>query len=61
MARKPDKEELTQRHMDLAASVRDVLERSAAALATAGCAATLDAPEPVRGRWDRGRIEQVVA
>jgi PAS domain S-box-containing protein len=46
--------------VDLAASVRDVLERSAAALATAGCAATLDAPEPVRGRWDRGRIEQVV-
>lgn len=46
--------------LDLVALVRDVLERSAAALATARCPVTMDAPAPVRGRWDRGRIEQVV-
>jgi signal transduction histidine kinase len=48
--------------VDLVALVRDVLERSAAALATAGCPVTLEAPGPAPppGRWDRGRIEQVV-
>jgi len=46
--------------VDLAASVRDVVERSAAMLAAAGCPVTIDAPRSVVGRWDRGRIEQVV-
>jgi PAS domain S-box-containing protein len=46
--------------VDLVALVRDVLERSADALATAGCPVTLEGPASVTGRWDRGRIEQVV-
>lgn len=46
--------------VDLVASVRDVLERSAAALAAAGCQVALEAPAAVLGRWDRGRIEQAV-
>jgi len=48
--------------VDLVALLRDVLERSAAALATAGCPVTIEAPGPAPppGRWDRGRIEQVV-
>ncbi len=48
--------------VDLVASVRDVLARCAAVLATAGCPVTLEtpAPPPGPGRWDRGRIEQVV-
>jgi len=46
--------------VDLVASVRDVIDRSAIALAAAGCQTTIEAPASVLGRWDRGRIEQVV-
>jgi signal transduction histidine kinase len=46
--------------VDLAAAVRDVLERSATELAAAGCRVTLDAPKAAPGMWDRCRIEQVV-
>lgn len=46
--------------LDFATPVRDVLERSATALAAAGCRIVLDAPTPVIGRWDRGRVEQAV-
>ena len=46
--------------VDLVTSLRDVLERSAAALALAGCCVTIEAPVSVVGRWDRGRIEQVI-
>ena len=47
--------------VDLVAVVGDVVERSAAVLAAAGCRVTLDAPtRPVVGRWDRARLEQVL-
>lgn len=47
--------------VDLTTVVRDVLERSAAVLAAAGCSVAIDAPtSPVMGRWDRARLEQVV-
>jgi len=46
--------------VDLVASVRDVIDRSAGALAAAGCQLTIEAPASALGRWDRGRIEQVV-
>jgi signal transduction histidine kinase len=48
--------------VDLVAAVHDVLERCADALTTAGCPVTMEvsAPAPGPGRWDRGRIEQVV-
>ncbi|MDP2341741.1 MAG: ATP-binding protein [Deltaproteobacteria bacterium] len=47
--------------VDLTTVVREVLERSSAALAAAACDTTLQAPSsPVLGRWDRARVEQVV-
>ncbi len=46
--------------VDLVALVRDVLERSSAALDAALCSVTVDTPATVAGLWDRGRIEQVV-
>jgi len=45
---------------DLAAAVRDLLERSDAALAAAGSRVMLDAPHAVVGQWDRPRVEQVL-
>jgi len=47
--------------MDLAALVRDELERAAPLFAKAQCATTLRAPESVRGCWDYERLAQVVA
>lgn len=46
---------------DLAAITREAVARAAEEAAEAGCAVTVDAPAPVPGRWDRGRVEQVVA
>ncbi|WP_242342771.1 ATP-binding protein [Anaeromyxobacter terrae] len=46
--------------MDVAASVRAVVERHAVELAEARCPVRVDAPEEVRGTWDRLRVEQVV-
>ena len=46
--------------VDLAEVTGEVLERMADELAQAGCALHLECPAPVRGRWDRGRLEQVV-
>jgi predicted ATPase/signal transduction histidine kinase/tRNA A-37 threonylcarbamoyl transferase component Bud32 len=47
--------------VDLAELVNDVLASLAIGLERAGCGVTLDAPEPVHGRWDRARMEQVVS
>jgi signal transduction histidine kinase len=47
--------------VDLAAVTREVLDQFAAELARAGCATEIEASQPVVGRWDPLRIEQVVA
>jgi predicted ATPase/signal transduction histidine kinase len=46
--------------VDLAAVVRDTLERLEAPIARAGCALALEVERQVKGRWDRRRLEQVV-
>ncbi|HEX2570435.1 MAG TPA: PAS domain S-box protein [Polyangia bacterium] len=52
--------ELQREEMDLAELVREVVSRFSEELAEAGCAVQLTAGSPVRGRWDRGRLDQVV-
>jgi Na+/proline symporter/signal transduction histidine kinase len=47
--------------MDLAATVRSIVEQHAAQLREAGCRVVVDAGTPVFGTWDRIRVEQVVA
>jgi signal transduction histidine kinase len=46
---------------DLVALVRDVADRHRPALATAGCAITLDAPDVVPGAWDRVTVDRLVS
>ncbi|HET6345905.1 MAG TPA: GAF domain-containing sensor histidine kinase, partial [Myxococcota bacterium] len=46
--------------IDLAALVRDVVERCREEAERAGCALTLQAPAPVFGMWDKLRLDQVV-
>jgi signal transduction histidine kinase/Na+/proline symporter len=46
--------------MDLRQSAAEVIERQRAHIADSGCAVRLEAPGPVRGSWDRLRIEQVI-
>jgi signal transduction histidine kinase len=45
---------------DLLELTREVHERMANELARAGCALTLTGPAPVRGLWDRARLDQVI-
>jgi signal transduction histidine kinase len=47
--------------LDLTALLRDALERAADAARAAGCALSLVATAPLYGRWDRSRLEQVLA
>jgi signal transduction histidine kinase len=47
--------------VDLSAVVREVVDRMRPELVRAGCALRLHADEPVVGRWDRTRLDQVVA
>ncbi len=47
--------------MDLVASVNEAIARLTPQATSAGCAVRLSAPESLRGRWDRMRIEQVVS
>jgi signal transduction histidine kinase len=46
--------------VDLASVAREVIERVRDEAERAGCTIDLEAPEPVIGRWDRFRVEQVV-
>jgi signal transduction histidine kinase len=46
--------------VELGALVLRVLDRLELDLASAHCLVELSCPEPVRGRWDAGRLEQVV-
>jgi signal transduction histidine kinase len=47
--------------MDLAATVRAIVEQHAAEIRQAGCRLSVEAPAAVPGEWDRLRVEQVVA
>ncbi|WP_437807424.1 AAA family ATPase [Sorangium sp. So ce1078] len=51
---------LARAPVDLAALTREVVERMSQQLADARCAVQLDLDEPVIGRWDPSRIEQVL-
>jgi len=46
--------------VDLGALAREVVERLAEVFERAGCAVALEAEPGVRGRWDAGRLEQVL-
>jgi signal transduction histidine kinase len=46
--------------VDLADVVREVASRFSEEAARAGCAVTVRGEAPVRGQWDRGRVDQVV-
>src|SRR6185369_9151489 len=50
---------LHREQVDLSEMARKVVADYSEALRQAGCALQLNAPAPVVGRWDRGRIEQV--
>jgi signal transduction histidine kinase len=47
--------------VDLVAIVNDVISSFDIGIRRAGCDLRLDAPVPVRGRWDHARLEQVVS
>jgi signal transduction histidine kinase len=51
---------LHREEMDLGEAVAEVVARHQALAERAGCALELTAGQPVRGRWDRVRMEQVV-
>src|SRR5262249_17329769 len=46
--------------IDLAPLVHEVTKRMASDLARVGCALSLTVQEPVTGRWDRTRVEQIL-
>lgn len=52
--------DLATQDVDLAALAAELLEDERETLRRAGCAVLLDAAAPVRGRWDRMRVEQVL-
>src|SRR5262249_36487794 len=52
--------QLQREDVDLAAVVRDVVERFQPELERAGCGVALRADLPVVGQWDRSRLDQVV-
>jgi PAS domain S-box-containing protein len=52
--------ELDVDQVDLAALTREVVAHLQDELQRSGCTLELDAPEPVEGRWDRFRLEQVI-
>lgn len=53
--------DLRRDEVDLAALVQETVARHAEAAARDGCAVEVAAPAPVSGRWDRSRLEQVIA
>ncbi|MBI5069160.1 MAG: hybrid sensor histidine kinase/response regulator [Deltaproteobacteria bacterium] len=53
--------ELSPEPFDLAELVRRLAERFAEPLEDAGIVLAIHAPAPVRGRWDRGRVETIAA
>jgi PAS domain S-box-containing protein len=53
--------ELARADVELGELAREVLDRFSLVLERANIAATLEAPTPVRGSWDRSRLEQVLS
>ncbi len=53
--------ELQIEDVDLSAVAREIVAQTAAEAQRAGCTVTLRSGGPVVGRWDRARLEQVVA
>lgn len=53
--------ELAPEALDLAELAREVAARFAEPLAEGGIVLSVQAPAPVRGRWDRGRVETIAA
>jgi PAS domain S-box-containing protein len=52
--------ELRRERFDLASSVREVIDRMRESASMAGCELSVDAPESLRGMWDKLRVEQVL-
>jgi signal transduction histidine kinase len=52
---------LVTEEFDFAEMVRDVVRRLAPEAESQGCALQVRAPDPIRGRWDQLRLEQVVS
>jgi hypothetical protein len=52
---------LNPESFDMREAVRDVVERLTESARAAGCELSLEVAGPIRGRWDRLRIEQVVS
>jgi signal transduction histidine kinase len=46
--------------VDLVSTVREVIDQFGPELTRAGCELRLEAPDTLRGRWDSGRIAQVL-
>ncbi|RKG48338.1 PAS domain-containing sensor histidine kinase [Corallococcus sp. AB011P] len=46
--------------MDLTSLARDVVTRYAPQSAQVGCTVTMEATTPIRGHWDRARMDQVI-
>jgi signal transduction histidine kinase len=53
--------QLSRGELELGALVRGVVDEQMGTLQAAGCSVDIAADGEVRGRWDRGRLEQVVA
>ncbi len=51
---------LEREALDLVEVARDVIDRVEEAAVDAGCTVALQSTQPVRGRWDRRRIEQIL-
>jgi signal transduction histidine kinase len=52
--------ELDRERVDLSALTREVVARFADEAAQVGSTLTIDAPEPSWGKWDRGRLDQIL-
>lgn len=52
---------LQRERFDVVESIHEIADRFREAAARAGCALIVDGPAPVRGCWDRLRVEQILA
>jgi PAS domain S-box-containing protein len=52
--------DIDRQRIDLAAVAREIVERFEPELTKTGTVLSLDAPRPVRGSWDRSRMDQMI-